>query len=110
LREKVLEDFVLVRHSPACGNDIYDDICLYEVIEAAYENTYPYLDDPPNDAEEWLINLHNHLVLHSYKPGRDPAHDTIVLSAIDSALKRRGIQVEDADKKTRKIINYLTLE
>jgi hypothetical protein len=88
---------------------VYEAVCEYDALEKAFEAAYMYLDDPPDNSEEWLMNLHNHLVWKSYEPGDDPNCDTVVLTAIDIELKRRGIKAANADPKTQSIIDYLTL-
>ena len=88
---------------------VYAEASEYDTLKAAYEAASTYLDFPPDNSEEWLMNLHNHLVWRSYETGDDPAADTVVLSAIDLVIKRRGISPKDTDPETQRIIDYLTL-
>lgn len=88
---------------------VYAEVCNIATLEAAYDAAYEHIDYPPDNAEEWIINLHNHLVWRSYTPGEDPTADTIILEAIASTLKRYAIQPNDAGTEIEKIINTLTL-
>ena len=107
LRDKVLEDFVLVRHSQ--NYDIYSELCCYELLSEAYDSSYMLLDDLPESEGDWIAGIYNMLVSGSYVPGLDPDCDTTVLAAIGIALKRRRLKPGEADKKTRNIISCLTL-
>ena len=59
-----------------------------DALEAAYKETLPRLRVAPENAEEWIVNLHNHLVWGSYAPGADADADAIVLSAMNAALEQ----------------------
>lgn len=79
------------------------------MLDAAFNAAYLYLNDPSDSAEEWLINLQNHLVWRSYSPGEDPDMDIVVLEAIGLVLKRHSARAEDAGLEIKTIVDILTL-
>ena len=88
---------------------LFAELYEYDTLEAAFEAAFLLLADPPEDSEEWLINLQNHLIWRSYEPAADPDEDCVVLTAIGRLLKRHGLksyEVEDPD--IRRIIADLT--
>lgn len=53
--------------SKSNGGSLYSEVYDYSTLEAAYEAAFLYLTgDMPEGIEEWLMNLHNHLVWQSY--------------------------------------------
>ncbi len=90
-------------------SNLYAEVYDYSNLEAAYEAAYLYLSDPPEESEEWLMNLHNHLVWKSYEVGDDPDKDCVVLTATDRVLKAHGLRLGDVeDPDLRRIIADLT--
>ena len=54
-------------------------ICDYDRLEKAFFS----LDmEMTEENEIGLMNLHNHLIWHSYEPGKEPAADAILLAVI----------------------------
>lgn len=98
-------------HSMNNYNDLYAEVYDYSTLEAAFEAASFYLsDDAIDGGEEWLMNLHNHLVWQSYEEGKDPDEDCVVLTAIDHVLKERGLRLDDVEEPIlRRIIADLTL-
>lgn len=98
-------------HSMSNGNNLYSEVYNYSILEAAYEAAFIYLSDRAVDGgEEWLMNLHNHLVWQSYEVGKDPDEDCVVLTAIDRVFKAHGLRLDDAEELVlRRIIADLTL-
>lgn len=95
---------------PPQNGPLYDEMLEYDTLEAAYEAAFLYLEGVPDSTEEWLINLQNHLIWHSYDPGEDPDMDCVVLSAVSILLERHGIKARDIeDPELRRIIDILTL-
>lgn len=95
---------------PPEHDTLFKEVFDYCTLEAAYEAAFLYLDDDiPYNAEEWLINLQNHLVWGSYGPGENPNMDVVVLSAIDIILKRYSLRSTDAGEEIGYIVDYLTL-
>lgn len=92
-----------------CG--LYAEVYDYSTLEAAYEAAFLYLSDVPEEnGEEWLMNLHNHLVWKSYEVGKDPDEDCVVLTAIDHVLKAHGMTFHEVKEPVlRHIIEDLTL-
>lgn len=91
-----------------CG--LYAEVYDYSTLEAAYGAAFLYLSDVPEDSEEWLMNLHNHLVWKSYEVGQDPDEDCVVLTAIDHVLKAHGLKLKEVEEpELRSIIEDLTL-
>lgn len=90
---------------------LYAEVYDYSTLEAAYEAAFLYLSDDATDGgEEWLMNLHNHLVWQSYEVGKDPDEDCVVLTAIDRVFKAHGLRLDDAEEPVlRRIIADLTL-
>ncbi len=90
-------------HSITCGIPIseipkppplpkpkYSDIYEYSTLEKAYECVCEELGYSPYDVEkgeEWLMNIHNHLVWKSFIPEIDPIADLVVHKAIDIVSK-----------------------
>ena len=91
------------------NRNLYEEIYEYTALEAAYDAVYLLLDDPPDSAEEWLVNLQNHLIWRSYKPGEVPDMDAVVLEAISTLLNRYSIRAEDAGADIERIVDVLTL-
>lgn len=93
-----------------CGQrDYLAEVYDFAVLESAYESSYLYLGDLPESAEEWLINLQNHLIWRSYQPGEDPDMDIVVLNAIGIILKRHSLRIEDAGLEIKTFVDVLTL-
>lgn len=55
------------------------------------------------ESEVWLLNLHNHLVWHSYEPGSDPAADAILLSVLKELLEENNLDVSAVPAEFREI-------
>lgn len=92
--------------------DLYAEVYDYSTLEAAYGAAFLYLSDvpEPEESEEWLMNLHNHLVWKSYEVGQDPDEDCVVLTAIDHVLKAHGLKLDEVEEPIlRRIIEDLTL-
>lgn len=88
---------------------LYARLCEYDTLEAAYETVYLDLADLPDNDEEWLMNLHNHLVWQTYEPGEDEDADAVVLAAITSLIGWSGIARNDiTDPMLRRIVSELT--
>lgn len=87
---------------------LYQELYGYGTLCDAYEAAFLYLDEPQENAEEWLINLQNHLVWGSYHTGNDPDSDTVVLSVIDILLKRHSLKISDTTGRVAEIIGELT--
>lgn len=54
-----------------------------------------HLNPAQAENEERLMNLHNHLVWHSYSPGQDEVTDAIFCAAIQSVMKEYNLQKSD---------------
>ncbi len=90
---------------------LFAELYEYDALEAAFEAAFPFLADPPEDSEEWLINLQNHLIWRSYEPAKDPDEDCVVLTAIDRLLKAHGLAGPEVEEpELRRIIDGLTQE
>lgn len=92
-------------------NALYTEVYDYSTLEAAFEAASFYLSDEAMEGgEEWLMNLHNHLVWQSYEAGKDPDEDCVVLTAIDHVLKAHELRLGDVEEPIlRRIITDLTL-
>ena len=88
--------------------DIYSDVYDYNTLEAAYNAASEYFDVMPDNPEEWLINLQNHLMWRSYKPYDDDIADCVILEAISIVITKHGIKIVDTDPGTQSIIKMLT--
>lgn len=75
-------------------------------VTPAYEEYYSYdrlaeasrklhLNPAQLENEERLMNLHNHLVWHSYSPGQDEVTDAIFCAAIRSIMEEYNLQKSD---------------
>ena len=90
--------------------DLYEELYDYGTLETAFEGAYLYLSGEIEDVEEWLINLHNHLVWQTYEACQDPDMDCVVLTAISNILKRHGLKAGEVQEPLlRRIIADLTL-
>lgn len=65
----------------------------YDRLEEASKKLHLNPMVPEN--EEWLMNLHNHLVWHSYCPGKDETADAIFCTAIRDVMNEYSPQKED---------------
>lgn len=88
---------------------LYRMLYEYDHLEAAYWAASDYLDDPPENEDEWLINLQNHLIWKTYQVCQDGDADTVVLAAITSLATRLGLGPYDITGETRRILDELTL-
>ncbi len=66
----------------------YQEIYDYGRLEKAALSLHMELTE---ETETGLLNLHNHLIWHSYKSGADPAADAILSSAIAGLLEEYGL-------------------
>jgi len=90
---------------------LFAELYEYDTLEAAFEAAFLLLADPPEDSEEWLINLQNHLIWRSYEPAADPDEDCVVLTAIDRLLAAHGLTGPEVEEpELRRIIDGLTQE
>lgn len=65
----------------------------YDRLEEASKKLHLNPMVPEN--EEWLMNLHNHLVWHPYCPGKDETADAIFCTAIRDVMNEYSLQKED---------------
>ena len=82
----------------------YKEICEYSRLEKAVKHLHL---EEMDETEEGLLNLHNHLVWHSYRPGKDPVADAIVLFVIDGIMKEHEIGTEDLPEIAELWLAYL---
>lgn len=54
-----------------------------------------HLNTEEQENEEKLFNLHNHLIWHSYCPGKDETADAIFCTAIRDVMNEYSLQKED---------------
>lgn len=59
------------------------------------------------EMEVGLLNLHNHLVWHSYVPGEDPAADAILSSVIAELLEENNLDASCAPAEFRDIASSI---
>lgn len=82
---------------PPPSDPLYAEIYDYSTLEAAYEAVFLYLCELPDNAEEWLINLQNHLIWRSYKPHESEDADMVVFEAIIRTLKKHELKAKDLE-------------
>lgn len=88
---------------------LYQELYEYGTLEAAFEAVLLFLNNLPEDNEEWLINLQNHLVWRSYRVGEDPDCDAVVLEAACAVMRHHGLRARDLTGELRKLLDDLTL-
>ena len=66
----------------------YEDIYDYSRLEKAAKRLHL---EETEETEIRLLNLHNHLVWHSYDPGKDPVADAILSSVIAELLEEYNL-------------------
>ena len=62
----------------------YKEIYDYSRLEKAAKRLHL---EETEETEIGLLNLHNHLIWHSYKPGVDPVADAIFLSVTEEVMQ-----------------------
>lgn len=72
------------------------DVCDFDRLSEAWRALEPAAPFP----EEFLTNLHNHLVWRSFVPGENETTDRVVRAVIRNLLVERQIQDIDDDVKT----------
>ncbi len=90
-------------------DNLYQELYEYETLETALEAVSLLLSNLPEDSEEWLINLQNHLVWRSYRVGEDLDRDAVVLEAACAVMRHHGLRARDLTGELRKLLNDLTL-
>lgn len=55
------------------------------------------------ETEIRLFDLHNHLIWHSYREGKDPVADAILSSALSELLQERNADVENLPAEFRNL-------
>lgn len=90
-------------------DNLYQELYEYETLETALEAVSLLLSNLPEDSEEWLINLQNHLVWRSYRVGEDLDRDAVVLEAACAVMRYHGLRARDLTGELRKLLNDLTL-
>ena len=76
-------------------DNLYQELYEYETLETALEAVSLLLSNLPEDSEEWLINLQNHLVWRSYRVGEDLDRDAVVLEAACAVMRHHGLRARD---------------
>lgn len=76
-------------------------ICDYDRLEKAFFS----LDmEMTEENEIGLMNLHNHLIWHSYEPGKEPAADAILLAVIKELMQERCADISDFPAEFRNLV------
>ena len=78
----------------------YKDIYDYGRLEKAAKGLHL---EETEETEIGLLNLHNHLVWHSYVPGKDPAADAILSSVIAELLEEYNLDASCVPAEFRDI-------
>lgn len=78
----------------------YEDIYDYSRLEKAAKRLHL---EETEETEIGLLNLHNHLVWHSYVPGKDPAADAILSSVIAELLEEYNLDASCVPAEFRDI-------
>lgn len=68
----------------------YEEIFDFDRLEKAFDSLHLEMTE---ENEIMLFNLHNHLVWHSYIPGRNPVADAILSSIIADLLEEYNMDV-----------------
>lgn len=76
-------------------------ICDYDRLEKAFFSLHMEMTE---ENEIGLINLHNHLIWHSYEPGKEPAADAILLAVIEELMKERCADISDFPAEFRNLV------
>lgn len=84
-------------------------LASYDILAEAYEESREYLSEPLDEPDEWLINLQNHLLWHTYEVAVDEDADAVVLTAIGLVMKAKRIKANDLTGEVKAILNDLTL-
>ena len=78
----------------------YKDIYDYGRLEKAAKRLHL---EETEETEIGLLNLHNHLVWHSYVPGKNPAADAILSSVIAELLEEYNLDASCVPAEFRDI-------
>lgn len=79
----------------------HSTICDYDRLERAFFSLHMEMTE---ENETKLMNLHNHLIWHSYEPGKEPAADAILLAVIKDLMKEYGADVSDFPAEFRNLV------
>ncbi len=80
----------------------YMEICDYSRLEKAAR--FLHLEKT-EETEIGLLNLHNHLVWHSYTSGKDPIADAILSSVILELLEEYSMEISCVPEEFRDVIS-----
>lgn len=78
----------------------YHEIYDYSRLEKAAQDLHL---EQTEETEIGLLNLHNHLVWHSYKSGVDPVADAILSSVIAALLEEHGTDMQSVPMEFRSL-------
>lgn len=78
----------------------YKEIYDYGRLEEAAKRLHL---EETEETEIRLLNLHNHLVWHSYDPGKDPVADAILSSVVAELLEEYNMDVSCVPAEFRDI-------
>lgn len=78
----------------------YSEIYDYGRLEKAARRLHL---EETEETEVGLLNLHNHLVWHSYMPGKDPVADAILSSVIAELLEEYNLDASCVPAEFRDI-------
>lgn len=95
------------------ADDFFFELCDLATLEVALgELESQSTETCPGflSAEEWLINLQNHLIWGTYGPADDENADLVVLYAIDAVRRRRGLLFSEVPGRAARLLAYLTPE
>lgn len=76
-------------------------ICDYDRLEKAFFSLHMEMTE---ENEIGLMNLHNHLIWHSYEPGKEPAADAILLAVIEELMEERNADISDFPAECRNLV------
>lgn len=82
----------------------YQEIYDYSRLEKAALSLHMELTE---ETEIGLLNLHNHLVWHSYKSGADPVADAILSSVIAELLEEYNMDASCVPAEFRDIASFV---
>ena len=78
----------------------HEEIFFFFLLERAFD--YLHLE-MTEENEITLFNLHNHLVWHSYVPGKNPVADAILSSVISELLEEYNLDASCVPAEFRDI-------
>lgn len=103
-------DASILRTQDPFMSEVCDLANLQAALDRAEKEGWDTGEELQPSAEEWLINLQNHLLWGTKSPDADGLDDFVALIAITLVCQRHGITPSQVEGQAARLLAYITPE